>query len=80
MTVRKEVATGNSNVLDRHVSLGRIGLVAMEESTLLALSAIRCHAQKSVAIGGGADMDDRTAMADSHANDPKQTSTRWPLI
>ena len=40
------------------------------ERSLLALNVVRGHAQKSVAIGGGADMDDRAAMADSDANDP----------
>jgi hypothetical protein len=30
-------------------------------------------AQQSVAIGGGADMDDRAAMDDGDVNDPLQT-------
>ena len=38
----------------------------------MALSVVRCHAQRLVAIGGGADMDDRSAMDDSDANDPKR--------
>ena len=45
-------------------------------STKSAPSVVRCHAQNSVAIGGGADMDDRAAMADSDANDPKPTSLK----
>ena len=37
---------------------------------LLALRVVPCLAQKSVAIGGGADMDDRAAMDDGDVNDP----------
>ena len=35
----------------------------------LALRVVPCLAQKSVAIGGGADMDDRAAMDDGDVND-----------
>ena len=37
---------------------------------LLAHRVVPCLAQKSVAIGGGADMDDRAAMDDGDVNDP----------
>jgi hypothetical protein len=35
---------------------------------------VPCLAQKSVAIGGGADMDDRAAMDDGDVNDPLRKS------
>lgn len=37
----------------------------------LALRVAPSLAQQSVAIGGGADMDDRAAMDDGDVNDPK---------
>jgi hypothetical protein len=42
--------------------------------TAWAHRVIPCLAQKSVAIGGGADMDDRAAMDDGDVNDPSETS------
>jgi hypothetical protein len=43
-------------------------------SPFLALRVVPCLAQKSVTIGGGADMDDRAAMDDGDVNDPILTS------
>ena len=41
----------------------------------MALRVVPCLAQKSVAIGGGADMDDRAAMDDGDVNDPERSSS-----
>ena len=43
-------------------------------SPVVAHRVVPCLAQKSVAIGGGADMDDRAAMDDGDVNDPSATS------
>ena len=40
---------------------------------LLSLRVVPCLAHKSVAIGGGADMDERAAMDDGDVNDPSAT-------
>jgi hypothetical protein len=45
----------------------------------MALTAIRCGAQNSVAIGGTADITGLEAAGGSIENDPKQTKSRVGL-
>jgi hypothetical protein len=42
-------------------------------SPVVALRVVPCLAQKSGAIGGGADMDDRAATDDGDVNDPNRS-------
>jgi hypothetical protein len=44
-------------------------------SPVVALRVVPFLAQQSVAIEGGADMDDRAAMDDGDVNDPLRTPT-----
>ena len=54
---------------------GGVEFVYHRVCPFMALRVVPCLAQISVAIGGGADMDDRAAMDDGDVNGPMQT---WP--